>query len=142
MKVAYPVIFTQTKDERDTYLVEVPDFKSFSSAVTEGFGLMDAIDMARDYIGCALYDMNDEDIPQASKVKDIDVSKGDFFEDGESMVSIVDIDLDEYRKKMDNRAVRKNVSIPAWMDAAVKREHLNISKILQEALEERLEASV
>lgn len=140
MKVTYPVIFTQTKDEKDTYLVEIPDLAVFSSGLTEGYGLSDAIDMARDYIGCTLYDKTDSEIPKASDIRSIDANKGEFFEAGESIVSIVDLDLTEYRKSMDDKPVRRNVSIPAWMDRAAKEAHLNVSRVLQEALAEKLEA--
>ena len=47
MKQVYPVIFTQLKDKKDTVLINVPDM----GILTEGFGLSDAIEMARDAIG-------------------------------------------------------------------------------------------
>ena len=47
MTVIYPVIFTRTNDETDTYLVSIPDIQG----MTEGHGLADAISMAKDYIG-------------------------------------------------------------------------------------------
>ena len=134
MKIVYPVIFTQTKDERDTYLIEIPDIKG----MTEGYGMADAINMARDYIGNACYGMDDADIPQASPLNRIDIQGSEFADAGTSFVSLVDIDLDEYRRKMDNKAVRRNVSIPNWLNQAAEREHINVSRVLQEALMERL----
>ena len=47
MKQVYPVIFTQLNDKKDTVLINVPDM----NILTEGFGLPDAIEMARDDIG-------------------------------------------------------------------------------------------
>ena len=47
MKKVYPVIFTQLNDEKNTVLIEVPDLE----ILTEGFGMADAMDMARDAIG-------------------------------------------------------------------------------------------
>ena len=134
MKTAYPVIFTQTKDEKDTYLVFIPDL----SGMTEGYGLADAIYMARDYIGCALYDKDEKDYPQPSELKDIDPAKGEFNDAGESIVSIVDIDVDEYCKKIDNAPVRRNVSLPNWLNKKANEEHINVSRVLQEALIEKL----
>lgn len=49
-------------------------------------------------------------------MKDIDATKGVFAEAGETTVSMVDIDFSEYRRKTENKAVRKNVTIPGWMD--------------------------
>ena len=134
MVVVYPVIFTKTNDAKDTYLIEIPDLKG----MTEGYGLADAIKMARDYIGCHCYDKADADMPVASSLNDVDVSKGEFFKDGESEISLVDVDVDGYRKKMSNRAVRRNVSIPFWLNEAADKQHINVSKVLQEALMDKL----
>lgn len=134
MTVVYPVIFTQTKDEKDTYLIEIPDL----DGMTEGYGLADALSMARDYIGCALYDKSDGDIPAARNIKSINPSDGSFANKGESSVSVVDVDIEAYRRKMQEKAVRKNVSLPAWLATEAEKAHVNLSRVLQEALKEKL----
>lgn len=134
MTLIYPVIFTATHDKNDTYLVEIPDIKG----MTEGHGLEDAYRMARDYIGCALYDKPDNLIPEASVLSDIDVKKGEFAGEGDSFVSLVDLDLDVFRRKMNKKSVRRNVSIPAWLNQAADEAHINVSRVLQEALMEKL----
>ena len=134
MKLIYPVIFSATHDEKDTYLIDIPDI----NGITEGYGLPDAIEMARDYIGGYCYEMSDDEIPEASSIESIDTSKCEFFEVADSFVSLVDLDLDAYRRKMMNRAVRRNVSIPAWLDYAAEKEHVNFSRVLQEALMQKL----
>ena len=94
MKQVYPVIFTQLKDKKDTVLINVPDM----DILTEGFGLSDAIEMARDAIGAngiTLQDLGRE-IPVPSDISDIDIKNGTFDNDGISHVSFVDIDFDEY----------------------------------------------
>ena len=133
MTAVYPIILTATNDEKDTYLVEIPDLKGF----TEGFGLSNAITMARDYIGCACFDK--DTIPKASRLSDINVAEGTFAGDGESFATLVDVDLDVYKRKMMSRAVRKNVSIPYWLNEEAEKNHINVSKVLQEALKEKLE---
>ena len=135
MVAIYPVIFTATHDQKDTYLIDIPDL----NGLTEGYGLEDAYKMARDYIGCLSLDKNDAEMPKASNISDIDVSKGEFADSGESFVSLVDLDLDAYRRKVNNRAVRRNVSLPAWLNEAADAAHINISRVLQEALMEKLE---
>ena len=95
MKQVYPVIFTQLKDKKDTVLINVPDM----DILTEGFGLPDAIEMARDAIGAngiTLQDLGRE-IPVPSDISDIDIKNDPFDNDGISHVSFVDIDFDEYR---------------------------------------------
>lgn len=129
MKAIYPVIFTQTDD---CVLVEVPDLE----ILTEGKDMQDAIEMARDAIGVTGISMQDhgETIPEATKVDQIDKSAGTFAEDGESIVSLVDIDFDVYRKKVDMKTVRRNVTLPNWLNLEAEAAHINVSKVLQEAL--------
>lgn len=128
MREAYQVIFTKKKN--GTYLVEVPDL----DCITEGKSMSDAIKMARDVIGIKGIDMEDsgKKIPRASK--NIDVKKGTFYGKGDTIISYVDVDFADYRKSIDNKIVRRNVSLPNWMDRAAEREKLNVSKILQDAI--------
>jgi Uncharacterized conserved protein len=134
MTIAYPVIFTQTNDEKDTYLVYIPDM----DGATEGYGLADAIHMARDYIGCTLYSKEEKDYPVPSKLTDIDPASGEFHDAGKSIVSAVDIDVTEYCKRLDNAPVRRNVSLPNWLNRKANEEHINVSRVLQEALMEKM----
>ena len=133
MAVIYPTIFTKTSDDEDTYLVEIPDL----NGATEGHGLDDAIKMARDYIGCYFL-TGEKEAPTPTLLNDIDITKSEFYEEGRSMLSLVDLDIDEYKKRISNRSVRRNVSIPEWLDAAANEAHLNVSRVLQDALKDKL----
>ena len=128
MKEVYQVIFTKLK--KGNYLIEIPDL----DCLTEGKNLNDAIKMARDAIGIkgiTLEDMG-EKIPKASDK--IDIKKGTFYNEGESIISYVDVDFDDYRRSIDNKMVRRNVTLPNWMDRLAEKEHLNVSKLLQDAI--------
>ncbi len=129
MKAIYPVIFTQTED---AVLIEVPDLR----ILTEGKDMADAIYMARDAIElmCVTMEDDNEEIPTPSDIKDIDVKKGTFAEEGNSIISIVDIDSSEYRRKVDNKSVRRNVTLPSWLNYEAEQSHINVSKVLQDAL--------
>ena len=139
MKKVYPVIFTPLNDEKDTVLVEVPDMK----ILTEGYGMADAIYMARDAIGLKGISSEDagKDIPEPSDLSIVDVSKGTFAEDGKGYVSLVDIDFVEYRRRVDCKTVRRNVTIPNWLNQEAEKAHLNVSRVLQEALMAKLNVS-
>lgn len=132
MKKVYNTIFTQTKD---CVLVEVPDM----AILTEGKTIAEAIEMARDAIGLKGITMEDmgERIPEASD--SIDVKKGTFCEEGTGIISLVDVDFDLYRKMQDDKMVRRNVTLPNWLNQAADKARLNVSRVLQEALMERLE---
>lgn len=55
------------------------------------------------------------------------------------ILTMVDVDFSEYRRRNDNRMVRRNVTLPNWLNAEAERLHLNVSRVLQEALADRVE---
>ncbi|MCM1064729.1 MAG: type II toxin-antitoxin system HicB family antitoxin [Eubacterium sp.] len=129
MKNIYPAYFTRT----DTVvLVEVPDLE----ILTEGKDMMDAMEMARDAIELKCVSMEDDglEIPLPSEAGALNVSNGTFAEDGETIISLVDIDSGKYRKKIDTKMVRKNVTIPSWLNYEAESAGINVSRVLQEAL--------
>ena len=129
MKNVYPVFFTKT----DTIvLVEVPDLE----ILTEGTDMSDAIEMARDAIELKCVSMEDDgtEIPLPSEISDLDVDNGIFAEEGTTVISFVDIDSGEYRRKIDTKTVRKNVTIPSWLNYEAEHAGINVSRVLQEAL--------
>ena len=132
MTTVYPVILTKDKDD---ILIEVPDL----DILTEAKSIQEAVVMARDAIGLTGISMQDngDSIPEPSDIDDIDVSKGTFADVGKGIKTLVDIDFDEYRRKNDNKMVRRNVTLPNWMNRRAEQEHLNVSRFLQDALAER-----
>ncbi len=136
MRTVYPVIFTKVES---CVLVEVPDL----DILTEGKDFADAIDMARDAIGLKGISLEDAkmDVPAASDMECIDPQKGTFAEEGTSFVSMVDIDFMEYRRKVDNKTVRRNVTLPNWLNREAEMAHINVSKVLQDALMVKLNVS-
>ena len=140
MKVTYPVIFT---DIKTNILIEVPDLNILTEANEEGkekASFADAIMMARDAIGLSCISAEDrgEPVAKASALNDIDLKKGTFAEDGESIVSLVDVDLQVYRRRLDNKAVRRNVTLPNWLNQEAEAANLNVSRVLQDALIQKL----
>ena len=133
MKKVYPVIFTQTKDG---FLIEVPDLE----ILTEGTDMENSIAMARDAISITLVSMeeNKDEIPTPSAMESINVLNGTFADSGKGFVSMVDIDTKEYRRKIDTTPVRRNVSLPSWLNDEVNASGINVSRFLQDALMERL----
>ena len=133
MKAIFPVIFTQTDD---IVLVEVPDLE----ILTEGADMADAIDMARDAIGLKAITIQDdgEEVPAPSKFNEIDPLKGTFATDGSGIVSLVDVDFTEYRRRLDNKTVRRNVTLPNWLNLEADKANVNVSRVLQDALMEKL----
>jgi len=128
MKEVYPIIISK---EKDGYYVSIPDF----DIATQGTSIVNAIEMARDAIGLMGIDMEDDGkpLPKPYSVK-IQPEEND-------IVTLVDVDFTEYRKKVDNRAVKKNCTIPYWLSVEAEKAGINFSKVLQEALIQRLNIS-
>lgn len=129
MKKMYPVIFTQAEE---CILVEVPDLNLF----TEGKNMENAMEMARDAMSLAIVSMEDngEKVPEATEIFKIDVKESIYTNEGKSFLSIVDVDIAEYRRKIDTKPVRRNVSLPSWLNYAADAAGINVSRVLQEAL--------
>lgn len=132
MKRAYPTFIAQNGAD---YLVYIPDLELY----TEGKSLEDAMDMARDAIGLKGVDFEDDnkELPKASDYQTaIAKAKADVedFDYTMGTLTMVDVDFAEYRRKMDNKMVRRNVTLPNWLNREAERLNLNVSKVLQEAL--------
>lgn len=126
MKQAYPVIITKDKD---FFVASIPDFETG----TQGESLAEAIEMARDAIGmCGCY-MQDEkkDIPIPTDI-------GNVTKEASDILTLVDVDFNEYRKKHEMRTVRKNVTIPSWLNEEAESANINFSALLQKAIKAEL----
>jgi predicted RNase H-like HicB family nuclease len=130
MKTAYPIILTQGETQ---IVVYAPDF----DINTQGADVADAMEMARDAIGVIGIDMQDdgERLPKPSPLSKMRKEYAD------AIITLVDVDFDEYRRQNDLRAVKKNCTIPSWLNAEAERAGVNFSEILQNGLKEYLHSS-
>ena len=140
MKMTYPVIFTELETN---ILIEVPDLGILTEANEEGKtkGTMaDAIMMARDAIGISCISAEDagKEIVEPSELSKVDITKGAFYGEGTGVVSLVDVDLVAYRRMTDNKTIRRNVTLPNWLNQEAEKAQINVSKVLQEALMSKL----
>lgn len=128
MKNSYPIILTP---DEVGYVVYVPDF----DVNTEGDTLTEAIEMARDVIGLMGIDMQDDGkaLPEASSLADVQTNAAHG-----SIVSLVDVNFTDYRRKNDMRAVKKNCTIPSWLNFEAEKAGVNFSAVLQAALKKEL----
>lgn len=127
MKNSYPVILTPCEGG---YVVYIPDF----NINTEGKTITDALEMAKDAIGIIGIELEDrkEVLPMPADIKS--VAK----ENEDDIVSLVAVDFTEYRRKNDMRSVRRNVTLPSWLDFEAEKSGINVSAILQRALKQEL----
>lgn len=126
MKYVYPAVFTPLPSGE--YDVRVPDLPG---CITCGKDLADAIEMAQDAIEMWLCDAEDshESIPAPSKVLNANPPQ---------FINLIVADTEQYRRENDNRAVKKTLTIPSWLNAQAEKAGVNFSQILQDALKDRL----
>lgn len=122
----YPAIFTY--DEKDKcYMVDFIDLKGCS---TYGKTIEEAYLMAQDAMGLFLSDL--ETFPKPTiPYNNIKLNSNQF-------ISIIEIDLLEYRKKYSNIAVKKTLTIPTWLNTIAEKHDVNFSQLLQKALKKEL----
>lgn len=122
MDYIYPAIFEQNSD--GSYTITFPDLPG---CISEGKSLSNAMDMAQSALTQWIeYLLGEkENVPDPSDIKTIKPLKNQF-------VNLVRAGI------RDNRAVRRTVSIPGWLDVKAAEAGISLSKILQDALKEKL----
>lgn len=120
----FPAIFTF---DGKYYNVDFIDLKGCS---TFGDSIQNAYLMAQEAMG--LYLDNLTNFPEPT----LDISNIVLQEN--QLVSFVSIDMDEYRKKFNNKSIKKTLTIPEWLNYLSEKNNINFSQVLQEALKEKL----
>lgn len=122
MTVIYPAIFTY---EDGAYNVEFPDLEG---CLTYGDTIEEAIKNAREALSGWSGSVLDRGLalPKASSINDLTATEG--------FATLIDA------KPVDSRAaVKKTLTIPAWLNDLSEKAHAPYSKILQEGLERYLD---
>lgn len=123
-KYAYPAIFTPEED--GGFSVVFPDLEG---CFTCGDDMADALFMAEDALALVLYgyESDGRKIPAPSRMEDLKLNDGEF-------VNSVACDTMEYRKRFNNKAVKKTLTIPEWLNESAMAMNINFSQVLQDAL--------
>lgn len=129
MTYMYTAILTPS-DTGNKYYAKVPDIPG---CVTTGSGLNDAIEQITDALSGCLAAYEDEGLEIAAPTPQCELSRGE-----NDVCTLVRVDTLAYRARTDTKSVRKNVSLPAWMAAMADKRGINCSKVLQDALFQRL----
>lgn len=126
-KYVFPAIFTK---EDVGYSVIFPDI---SGCYTDADNIEDALTRATDVLNLTLYgaEVDGDEIPKASDIRTLSVDDNQF-------ATLIACDTLEYRKFVDNKAVKKTLTIPNWLNKMSEEAHVNFSAVLKEALIEKL----
>ncbi len=123
----YPAIFTKMNDDGNYYIIDFIDLKN---CITEGTTIQEAYYMAQDAMGLFLDELVKFPEPTLD-FSNINLKDNQF-------ISFISIDMDYYRKKYNNKSVKKTLSIPCWLDTIAEKENINFSQLLQEAIKNKL----
>ena len=132
MKLVYPAVFTSYEDGTGGYAVEFPNLPG---CVTGGDDMAEAVFMAEDAASGWILDEleSGEKVPQATSINDVKTESGQF-------VSLIALDMDAYAAKYGSNAVKKTLTIPAWLNTYVEQNGISCSKVLQDALSKMAQA--
>ena len=128
MKYIYPACFFP--EDNGQYSVIFPDLGGIA---TYGNNLVDAMCMATDLLCTWILECkkDQERLPEPTNMQEIELNdKGAF-------MSLIVADIEAYTAR-NNRAVKKTLTIPAWLNEIAEKENINFSQLLQNALKERL----
>lgn len=123
------MLYTYTaviSEDEGTFYAKVPDV---DGCITTGRTLTEAIELITDALNLSLTVLEDEGIqpkqPTAQSVLSHNCN---------DVLTIIQADTIKYRSLTDTKAVRKNVSLPAWLSNLADKRGVNCSKVLQDAL--------
>ncbi len=128
MKLLYGAVFENC--EEGGYSVSFPDLPG---CFTEGDDLKEAMEMAKEAACGWLFGEVERgnEIPNATPREEIP-------EVDDGFINMLLLDMDEYRQKRGDKAVKKTLTIPEWLNTRATDAGINFSQVLQEALKEKL----
>jgi len=129
-KLIYFAVFEPTENGYSVYFPDFPGCISFGNTFEE------AQKEATDALSLHVYGMEKDGdalpVPSTNPIADPDTASG-------YILSPVVIFPDIIKNEMDNRKVKTNVTIPAWLKDLAETEGVNFSRILEAALLEYLD---
>lgn len=137
MLTTYPAVFVREDDGK--YSVLFPDLNS----ATCGDNLNDALEMAQDCMAGLVYtaQKSGEPLPKASDMSQelLQRTCAEMEADPQNaFINLIAVDVEAYARQHFQKSVKKTLSIPQWMNDAAEKQGINFSKVLQEALTEKL----
>jgi predicted RNase H-like HicB family nuclease len=126
-RYVYPAIF---RIAGPGYSIDFPDLPGCVSA---GSNRAEALDMAREALSLHIYGMNEDGdrLPDSSDPSSLTLAPGEFS-------SLIEARPDLIRDEVENRSVKKTLTLPKWLNDEGERRRVNFSKVLKEALKKNI----
>jgi len=126
----YPAILAY---EEDGISIEFPDLPGCLPCADN---TEEAVKNAREAMGLHLWGMerDGDKIPEPTKITDLKIEKG-------KIPLLVEVFIPTVRERLNNRFVKKTLSIPYWLNVEAEQAGVNFSQVLQNGLKEYLRIS-
>lgn len=123
----YAAIFHKEDIGYSVWINDIP------GCISQGDSLREAVINIKDALGLYYedYKSRNETLPAPSELNDIEC------EENETAV-LIEFDVLEYLKRNSRKAVKKTLTIPAWLNTIAEENDINFSSVLQAALKEKL----
>ena len=131
-KLYYPAIMHPEED--GGYSVWLYDIKGCCS---QGDTLSEAVENIKDALGLYYEDAaeGNSTLPAPTTPNGVELEPGEF-------LAVIEFSPSDYLKTRSTKAVKKTLSIPAWLNSMAEAQQINFSAVLQSALVERLNAGL
>lgn len=125
----FPCIFVYREDSVHVY------FPDLDGCTTSGQDEEQALTNAQDALRLHLYSMEqvESPIPKPTKLKDVSL----FLNDDEIAI-LINVFMPIFRAQQKNKYVRKNLTVPYWLNLEAERNGVNFSQVLQDGLKKHL----
>jgi len=127
----YPCIFNYEKDGITIIFPDLPGCVTCARTDEEAFF------MAKDALGghIAVMEEYKENIPEPTMLNKVEIKKNE-------RAVLIQVDMPIIREAVNNKAIKKTLTIPAWLNTIAEREGINFSYVLQKALKDCLNLEV
>lgn len=124
---AYPAFFYYDDDGISIEFPDLPGCLPCAQTSEEAFR------NAKEALGLHLFGMEQDGdtIPAPTPVKDLRPDEG-------GVVTMVEVFMPSVRDRINNRVVKKTLTIPAWLNREAEAAHVNFSQVLQDGLKSYL----
>lgn len=119
----YVAVLEHSEDSIGVY------FPDILGCISGGDTVNEAIESANEALKLHMYGMEQDNdpIPEPSIITDLKLNENE-------IPILINVFMKPFREKMDEKFIKKTLSIPNWMNTIAEEKGINFSKTLQEAL--------